>query len=178
MPIFLQTIREFKPDNMIWDDRKGVMKSAGLWQKFKTFFNIGNARAQNAATLTAIKNAIFSSFPADDLKALAEERINQVRTDRVIGAAEIKGILEDKYGKTVKISLPETLSSQAAGTEFAMADNLFRQQKYDEAAAEYIRVLGQFPEAGDLSIGALAQLHVQHRLEALLYALLDDQLGV
>lgn len=73
-------------------------------------------------------------------------------------AKEIKGILEDKYGKTVKISLPETLSSQAAGTEFAMADNLFRQQKYDEAAAEYIRVLGQFPEAGDLSIGALAQL--------------------
>jgi TolA-binding protein len=73
-------------------------------------------------------------------------------------AKEIKGILENKYGKTVKINLPENLSSQAAGTEFAMADNLFRQQKYDEAAAEYVRVLGQFPEAGDLSIGALAQL--------------------
>ena len=73
-------------------------------------------------------------------------------------AKEIKGILESKYGKTVKISLPENLSSQAAGTEFAMADNLFRQQKYDDAAAEYIKVLEQFPEAGDLSIGALAQL--------------------
>lgn len=73
-------------------------------------------------------------------------------------AKEIKGILESKYGKTVKISLPENLSSQAAGTEFAMADNLFRQQKYEEAAAEYLKVLEQFPEAGDLSVGALAQL--------------------
>ena len=71
---------------------------------------------------------------------------------------DIKNILESKYGKTVNIKLPDTLSSQAAGTEFAMADNLFRQQKFDEAAAEYVRVLGQFPEAEDLSVSALAQL--------------------
>ena len=73
-------------------------------------------------------------------------------------AKEIKGILETKYGKTVKIDLPDTLASQAAGTEFMMADNLFRQKKYPEAAAEYVRVLGQFPEAGELSIGALGNL--------------------
>ena len=95
MPISFQSIRDFQATNMVWDDQKGVMKSAGFWQKFKTFFNIGHAREQNAATLAAIKNAVFSSFPADDLKALAEERINQVRTDRVVGAAQIKGILDE-----------------------------------------------------------------------------------
>ena len=75
-----------------------------------------------------------------------------------LSAKEIKGILETKYGKQVKIDLPEELASKAAGTEFMMADNLFRQKKYAEAAAEYIRVLSQFPEAGELSIGALGNL--------------------
>ncbi len=73
-------------------------------------------------------------------------------------AKEIKGILENKYGKTVKIELPESLAGQAAGTEFMMADNLFRQGKYGDAAAEYIRVLERFPEAKELSVSAVAQL--------------------
>ncbi len=75
-----------------------------------------------------------------------------------ITARGIKGILETKYGKTVKIDLPEELASKAAGTEFMMADNLFRQKKHAEAAAEYLRVLAQFPESGELSIGALGNL--------------------
>ncbi len=84
---------------------------------------------------------------------------------------EIKDILETKYGKTVKIDLPDTLAARAAGTEFMMADNLFRQRKYGESAAEYLRVLEQFPESGDLSIGALgnliqAYLHLEDHLMA------------
>ncbi len=75
-----------------------------------------------------------------------------------LAAKEIKGILETKYGKTVKIDLPDSLVTNAAGTEFMMADNLFRQKKHAEAAAEYVRVLAQFPEAGDLSIGAVGNL--------------------
>lgn len=71
---------------------------------------------------------------------------------------EIKDVLETKYGKTVKIELPESLAGKAAGTEFSMADNLFRQKKYDEAVLEYLRVLQQFPEVGDLSLGALGNL--------------------
>ena len=73
-------------------------------------------------------------------------------------AKAIKGILETKYGKTVKIDLPAELTSQAAGTEFRMADNLFLQKKHAEAAAEYVRVLSLFPEAGELSVGALGNL--------------------
>ena len=121
MPISFQSIRDFQATNMVWDDQKGVMKSAGLWQKFKTFFNIGHAREQNAATLAAIKNAIFSSFPADDLKALAEERINQVRTDRVIGAAQIKGILDEieRIGGNTQAAIKErTLMHLAVSTDF------------------------------------------------------------
>jgi TolA-binding protein len=75
-----------------------------------------------------------------------------------LAAKEIKGILETKFGKTVKIDLPESLANQAAGTEFMMADNLFRQKKHAEAAGEYLRVLAQFPEAGELSVGALGNL--------------------
>ncbi len=73
-------------------------------------------------------------------------------------AKEIKGILETKYGKTVKIDLPDTLTEKAAGTEFRMADTLFLQKKYTEAAGEYLKVLAQFPEAGELSVGAVGNL--------------------
>jgi TolA-binding protein len=84
---------------------------------------------------------------------------------------EIKDILETKYGKTVKIELPPDLMDKAAGTEFTMADNLFRQKKYTEAASEYTNVLARFPEAGDLSMGALGNLLQCHmRLDDTLYA--------
>ena len=75
-----------------------------------------------------------------------------------IQAKEIKDILETKYGKTVKIDLPENLQAQAAGTEFGMADSLFKKEDYTAARDEYLKVLAQFPESGDLSIRALAQL--------------------
>lgn len=75
-----------------------------------------------------------------------------------IMAKEIKSTLETKYGKTVKIDLGDIDQSKIVGTEFKMADNLFRQKKYPEAAAEYLKVLERFPEAGELSIGALGNL--------------------
>ena len=75
-----------------------------------------------------------------------------------IQAKEIKDILETKYGKTVKIDLPENLQAQAAGTEFGMADSLFKKEDYPAARDEYLKVLAQFPESGDLSVRALAQL--------------------
>ena len=73
-------------------------------------------------------------------------------------AKAIKEILETRYGKTVKIDLPSNLAAKAAGTEFMMADNLFRKKDYAAAQAEYLRVLQQFPEAGELSVNAVAQL--------------------
>ena len=84
-------------------------------------------------------------------------------------AKEIKSTLETKFNKVVKIDLPDTLAKKAAGTEFMMADNLFRQKKYSEAVGEYLKVLAQFPEAGELSMGALGNL-----LQCYMY--LDDSL--
>ncbi len=75
-----------------------------------------------------------------------------------IESKAIKDILEKQYGKTVKIELPDTLQAQAAGTEFAMADQLFKRKSYEEARDEYLRVLASFPESGDLSVSALANL--------------------
>lgn len=73
-------------------------------------------------------------------------------------AKALKELLETQYGKTVKIDLPSNLAAKAAGTEFMMADNLFRKKDYAAAQAEYLRVLKQFPEAGELSVNAVAQL--------------------
>ena len=70
----------------------------------------------------------------------------------------IKEILETRFGKTVQIELPAEMASQAAGTEFMMADQLFRKKDWAEAEKEYLRVLKQFPEAGDLSAKAVANL--------------------
>ena len=75
-----------------------------------------------------------------------------------IESKEIKEILESKYGKTVKIDLSKVSQNKLAGTEFMMADNLYRQKRYEEAAKEYLVVLEHFPEAGELAIGALANL--------------------
>lgn len=86
-------------------------------------------------------------------------------------AKAIKDILETKYGKKVEIDLPDNLQAQAAGTEFSMADSLFKKGDYEKARDEYLRVLAQFPEAGDLSVRALAQLNKS-------YAYLNDPLMV
>jgi outer membrane protein assembly factor BamD (BamD/ComL family) len=70
----------------------------------------------------------------------------------------IKEILETRFGKTVQIELPAEMAAQAAGTEFMMADQLFRKKDWAEAEKEYRRVLKQFPESGDLSAKAVANL--------------------
>lgn len=88
-----------------------------------------------------------------------------------MAAKEVKEILETKYGKQVKIDLPTTLASKAAGTEFMMADNLFRSKNYSDAAAEYLQVLSRFPESGELSIAAVANLlQCYQNLDDSLYA--------
>lgn len=73
-----------------------------------------------------------------------------------IATKEIKELLETKYGKTVKIDVPDTI--QADGNEFMMADDLFRQKKYDEAIAEYLKALASFPETKEFSVRAVANL--------------------
>jgi tetratricopeptide (TPR) repeat protein len=89
--------------------------------------------------------------------------------DAGVAAKEIKDILESRYGKTVKIDLPSNLQRTASEQEFAMGGTLFRQKKYAESAAEYLKVLAQYPEAGEPSVNALGTL-------AQCYFNLDDPL--
>lgn len=86
-----------------------------------------------------------------------------------VHAQEIKSLLEQQYGKKVNVELGQ-FQSKAAEAQFRLADNLFRQKKYREAAEEYLKNLNQFPET-DASPNALANL-------ALGYANLDDKLYV
>jgi len=73
-----------------------------------------------------------------------------------VRAGEVKAILEDRYGKKVRVDLGNNVS-KAVGAYFRLADNLYRQKKYREAAKEYIKTLNQFPET-DATPGALANL--------------------
>lgn len=71
-------------------------------------------------------------------------------------AKEVQEILEKDFGKTVQIDLGD-LAAKAVQTQFRLADNLYRQDKFAEAAAEYIRVLNEYPET-DRSVEALINL--------------------
>lgn len=71
---------------------------------------------------------------------------------------EISEILSSKYGKQVNIDFSQVGSDVAAGAEFKMGDTLFSQKEYQKAAEEYLTVLARFPEAGELSIRAVANL--------------------
>lgn len=89
--------------------------------------------------------------------------------DAGVASKEIKSILEDRFGKTVKIDLPDSFKKAASEQEFAMAGTLFRQQKYRESAEEYLKVLAEYPESGEPSVNALGTL-------AQCYYYLDDPL--
>ena len=187
MPISLQSIREFKSANMIWDDQKGVMKSAGLWQKFKTLFNIGHAREQNAATLAAIKRAVVDSLPADDLKALAARKIDQIRTDRVIGAAQIKSILDefshlgDNSEAAIKKRTLMHLAVAADVPDGPMAMLLAKNEIADFVSTHIARDPNVQRDPGSADIGKMSS-DLLHRVRDLAVALqgpshsLDDKL--
>lgn len=62
-----------------------------------------------------------------------------------IKANEVKARLES-MGKTVNVDLGAH-AEQAAATQMRLADNLFREKKFAEAAVEYLRVANAYPTA-------------------------------
>lgn len=65
-------------------------------------------------------------------------------------------LLEEEYGRSVNIDFGEHLR-KAAEAQFAHADGFFRQNEYQRAIEEYLRVLNSFPET-EPSLRALANL--------------------
>lgn len=86
-----------------------------------------------------------------------------------VRAQQLKTLLETQYGKKVNVDLG-AFQTKAAEAQFRLADNLFRQKKYQEATVEYLKNLNSFPET-DASVSALGNL-------LLSYANMDDKLMV
>ena len=96
MPISLNAIRNFKGDERFVLGQQGQIEDVGRFHRFKVFFNIGDARKQNGDTLLAIHHAILNDprFFSQDVQKKAAELLSQVRTDRALGKAQIKGIID------------------------------------------------------------------------------------
>ncbi|MBR6021359.1 MAG: hypothetical protein IK066_02955, partial [Kiritimatiellae bacterium] len=96
MALSINDIRQLAGnDSLLYDAQGGNLKSAGRWQNFKSIVGFGGARAQNAQTLAAIHHAILNDpqFFAKEVQDRAVELLSQVRTDRAIGAKQIRDIV-------------------------------------------------------------------------------------
>ena len=96
MPLTVDTINSFGGTGSILLNDQGGLDDAGASQKLRSLFNIGDARQRNAETLTAIHHAIINDprYFTKAAQTAAVDMLSQVRTDRAIGIAEIKSILD------------------------------------------------------------------------------------
>ena len=96
MALTVDTIRNFTGTAGMQVDRQGNLQEAGKFQGLKSMLNIGDARQRNAETLTAIHHAILNDprFAAADVRAEATRLLAEIRTDRAIGAAQIRTIMQ------------------------------------------------------------------------------------
>lgn len=96
MPISLNAIRNFQGDERFVLGQQGQIQDVGRFHRFKVFFDIGDARKQNGDTLLAIHHAILNDprYFSQDVQKKAAELLSQVRTDRALGKAQIKGIID------------------------------------------------------------------------------------
>lgn len=113
MPISVNDLRTFQgTDGILFvpNDQGGTLQSVDRWQTFKSAHAIGEAQAQNSATLDAIREA-FRNDPdlASDLKTKADKLLDQVRIDRAIGVAQIKGIVKEIDGLATAAALDERI---------------------------------------------------------------------
>lgn len=95
MAISVDSIRNFSDGGRMLLDGNGGVGAAGPLQRLMVFFGLGGARARNTDTLGAIRAALAGDprFFAADVQAEAARLLSKVRTDRAVGAAEIKAIV-------------------------------------------------------------------------------------
>ena len=123
MPLSVNDIRQFAGNDRLLFDPKaqgGTLQSVNKWQRFKSFFNIGDARLKNIETITAIHNAILNDpdFFAQDIREKAWDLLSEVRTDRAISAAQIRNIIKqldaDSTRSTRRAAAQKLVGSHAA----------------------------------------------------------------
>lgn len=96
MAITLDQLRSFGGVNAMKLDATGEnLQSVNKMHRFKSFFNIGNARQENAQTLSAIRDAIQNDprYHLQGAKEHIDAMLNGIRTDRAIKAADIRRIV-------------------------------------------------------------------------------------
>ena len=89
MGITLNTILQFTGSDRVLLNAQGTgLVSVNRLQRFKSFFNIGDARQKNAETLTAIHHAVLNDprFASKELQDQAVRLLSEVRVDRALDA--------------------------------------------------------------------------------------------
>ena len=170
MALNIDSIRNYAGTGSITLNQQGTGVEKSSLQRFRSFFDIGDARMKNAATLTAIHHAILNDprFAAQDIQSEAARLLSQVRTDRAIDAAQIKGIIqtldslvlntEAAVKERVTLRLAAKMPDWAAGHEREVAGVVLAHVlKGQTAAGGYaaIDVAGRVSEALDRVRAAL-----------------------
>ena len=97
MPISVDQLRNFEGEHALRLGSDGGLEDVNRRQRFKSFFNIGHAREENRRTLDAIRTAIQNDprYFAGAVRERAMALLAQVRTDRAIGVAQIRTIVQE-----------------------------------------------------------------------------------
>ena len=129
MALSIDTIRNFAGSKSIMLDQRRMDFTSAPLQKFRCYFNIGDARQRNAETLVAIHQAILNDprFAAHDIHAEAARLLGELDAERAVTAGQITGILQklDEFAqdtkKRVVSHLAATMPAWAAGHEEEVA---------------------------------------------------------
>lgn len=98
MSFDIQTLREMGADiSRFTLSSDGTIQKQGILHRLKSFFGDREACDANIQTLAIIRQAIQdeSDYFADDVKKLGLARIDAMRTDRAIDAAQIRSIIAE-----------------------------------------------------------------------------------
>lgn len=176
--------------SITYDFRSGGLETSSL-QKFRSYFNIGDARQKNAETLTAIHHAILNdpNFAAPDVRAEAARLLSEIRTDRAIGAAQVRTVVQaldrltqdtaTAVSSRVAARLAATMPAWAAGQEKAVMSVVTAHVLNGKAAAgsyAAIDVAGRTQEALGRINAALAYAGDDPGLKAVLFSSLKRTL--
>ncbi len=135
MSISLTTINSYAgTGGILLNAQQTGLESAGFFHRLKSFFNFGDARAKNRATLDAIRTAVLSDprFAPADLQAQARHLLDGVRTDRAIDISQIKGLVK----ALKKLADPTNPAALDRRVELHMAGGRNLPPEYEKYASE------------------------------------------
>lgn len=126
MAITLDQLRSFGGVNAMKLDATGEnLQSVNMMHRFKSFFNIGTARQENAQTLTAIRYAIQNDprYHLQGAKEHIDAMLGGIRTNRAIKAADIRRIVAtvDQMFANAVPAKREAAAQTLAGLKLAAA---------------------------------------------------------